>query len=152
MSLLIPPNILHSCLWETTQKLFLGILPFNVLKCFLKTGVKFIHCGKVNIKNGKNIYRLANHSAKLMWYLDLKGKCFISGSWRHQLEDDRWDVYAGVPVQFRPGPLVDSDGLLDSPIGHMILLVQLFGFYSRLHVWSVLVKMFTHRCSRVNSD
>ncbi len=29
----------------------------------------------------------------------------------HQLEDDSWDVQAGVPVQSRP-PLVDSDGQL----------------------------------------
>ncbi len=32
------------------------------------------------------------------------------------------DVQASVPVQSRP-PLVDSDGLLDSPPGHMVFLV-----------------------------
>ncbi len=53
-----------------------------------------------------------------------------SGHWCHmiQLEDDSWDVQAGVPVQFRP-PLVYSDGLFDSPPGHLVFLVQYLGNY-----------------------
>ncbi len=51
----------------------------------------------------------------------------------HQLEDDSWEVQAGVPVQSRP-PLVDSDGLLDSPPGHTACIV-----------------MFTHGCSSASA-
>ncbi len=66
-----------------------------------------------------------------------------------QLEDDSWDVQAGVPVQSRPS-LVDSDGLLDSPPGHVVFLVQYLGLFQAALV-ARIVQMFTHRCSRVSA-
>ncbi len=63
------------------------------------------------------------------------------------MKDDSWDVQAGVPVQSRL-PLVDSDGLLDSPPGHMVFLVQYLGLFQAALV-ARIVQMFTHLCSRV---
>ena len=65
------------------------------------------------------------------------------------MEDDSWDVQAGVPVQSRP-PLVYSDGLLDSPPGHLVFLVQYLGLFQAALV-AHIVQMFTHRCSRVSA-
>ena len=48
--------------------------------------------------------------------------------WHQLLEDDSWDVQAGVPVQFIP-PFLDSDGLLYSHSGHVVFLVEYFGLF-----------------------